>query len=230
MKRIMVFWLVLLLPFMVLASDYESKDINIKFNVNDDYIVLTRDNLENNPNLETINVNKDDMKNIMEKNNIYFDIVKKDISYEILVVVPKTTTQFSNLDNATPRELENIKNTIIKATGDKVPTVYKNNYSFIVVKYKDANGYNNINYYTVVNSRGYNIQLQKKTAITEDDEKALKEIIDSIEFEKKEEPNEEIKDDSNNKQSFDYKIIIYGLIIGVIAGLITYYFLTKKKK
>lgn len=222
MKRIMVFWLVLLLPIFVLAKEYTISDINIKLDVNEDYIVLTRDNLNNNPDLIKLNVTEEYMKTVMENNNIYLDIIKNDLSYEILVVVPKTTPLFNNLSEATDEELSTLKNTIIKETGDNMPIVYKNDYSYITVNYHDSNGYYNMNYYTVFNSRGYNIQLQKKTAITDSDKSDLNEIVDSITFIK----------ESDNKEPFNYKIIILGVVLGLIAGIITYIIGTKiiKKK
>jgi hypothetical protein len=215
MKRIMVFWLVFLLPIIVFAKEYEMKDIDIKLNVDDDFIVLTRYNLDYNTDLDKVGVTKDYLENVMENNNIYFDIIKPDLSYEILVVVPKTTPLYKDLREATEEELKVLKETIVKQTGDSLPIVYKNDYAFIVVDYKDKNGYNIINYYTVINSRGYNIQLQKKDKITEEDKEDLSDIIDSIVF-------NENKENENNKKPFDYKIILYGAIIGLMAGIITY--------
>lgn len=215
MKRIMVFWLVFLLPIIVFAKEYEMKDIDIKLNVDDDFIVLTRYNLDYNTDLDKVGVTKDYLENVMENNNIYFDIIKPDLSYEILVVVPKTTPLYKDLREATEEELKVLKETIVKQTGDSLPIVYKNDYAFIVVDYKDKNDYNIINYYTVINSRGYNIQLQKKDKITEEDKEDLSDIIDSIVF-------NENKENKNNKKPFDYKIILYGAIIGLMAGIITY--------
>lgn len=212
MKRIMVFWLVLLLPVFVLAKEYNISDINIKLDVNEDYIVLTRDNLKNNQDLGKLNVTEEYMKTVMENNNIYLDIIKNDLSYEILIVVPKTTPLFNNLSEATDEELSTLKKTIVKETGDNMPIVYKNDYSYITVNYHDNNGYYNMNYYTVFNSRGYNIQLQKKSAITDADKADLNEIVDSITF----------IEESNNNGPYNYKIIICGVLLGLIAGIITY--------
>ena len=229
MKRIMVFWLVLLLPIFTFAKEYEDKDINMKIEIDEEYIVLTRNNLDNNPGLEKLNLSKDYIFNLMMTNNIYFDIVKSDLSYEILVVVPKTKAMFDDIRTINDEELSLLKTIIVNETKDTVPTVYKNNYPFIVVDYKDEkNGYNLINYYTLINSHGYNIQLQKKTNITKDDEYDLMEIVDGIEFNEVEKKEEEV-----TKKPFDYKIIIYGVIIGLIAGIITYVIGTKvimKKK
>lgn len=215
MKRIMVFWLVLLLPILVIAKDYSSPDINMKFSVNDDYIVLSRDNLNNNEYLDKLNTTKDYIEDIMIENDIYFIITKIDTPFEIIVVVPEKEVSFINLSMASSAELDAIKKTIIKETGDKVPTVYKNDYSFIVADYNDGEYYN-MNYYTVINSRGYNIQLQKKDQITKDDENNLKEIVDTIKI-------KEVNNNSNsNKKTFNYTTIIYAVILGIMAGVMTY--------
>ena len=223
MKRIMVFWLVLLLPIFAFAQEYHLQDINFKIDISDDYTVLTRDNLDNNINLDKLNITKDNLINIMETNNIYLDIVKNDLVYEILVVVPKTNPSFTDLSKANSIELDMLKKTIVKETGDNVPIVYKNNYSFIVVDYYDKNmDMNVINYYTVVNSHGYNIQLQTKSEITDEYRNELKMIVDSIRFDN---INENVDDNNqNSNKPFDFKIIIYGLLAGLLAGLITYYF------
>ena len=213
MKRIIVFWLVLLLPVIVFSQEYKSSEIKIKFSVDNEYTVLTRDNLDDTV-LESLNTSKEKMKSLMENNNIYYDIVKSDLSYEILIVVPNVTPSYPNLLEATDEELTALKNTIIKETGDTMPIIYKNKYAFVVVNYQDSNGYVK-NYYTVVNSRGYNIQLQKKTEITDEEEDELKEIIDSIEFETPAKKQEE-------KKSIDIKVILWSILIGLVAGVITY--------
>ncbi len=213
MKRIMVFWLVLILPIFVMASEYSSKDINMKFAVNDNYIVLSRDNLNNNEYLDKLNVTKNYIETIMNENDIYFIITNPDMSFEILVVVPDKEISFKDLNSATSSELESLKNTIIKETGDKVPTIYKTDYSFVVANYNDGE-YHNINYYTVINSRGYNIQMQKKDKITESDEEALKEIVDTVIF--------KVIDGNTSKKGIALETIISAVILGIMAGVMTY--------
>ena len=220
MRKIILCLLVVLLPVFVFAKEYKLEDIDInKLNVNDEeYIVLTRDNLDNNSDLETLNITKDKYKEELIKDNIYFDIIKRDISYEIIVVVPDTITEFNNLKDIDNTKLENIKKEITNKVGtDKVST-YKNKYDYLVFEYvyKDTGIYI-INYYTVINSRGYNIQLQKKTSITEEERNSLKKIVDSIDYKVVEEVIYE------DKPKFNYMNLVYGAILGLMAGVITYY-------
>lgn len=220
MRKIILCLLVVLLPVFVFAKEYKLEDIDInKLNVNDEeYIVLTRDNLDNNSDLETLNITKDKYKEELIKDNIYFDIIKRDISYEIIVVVPDTITEFNNLKDIDNTKLENIKKEITNKVGtDKVST-YKNKYDYLVFEYVyQDTGIYIINYYTVINSRGYNIQLQKKTNITEEERNSLKKIVDSIDYKVVEEVIYE------DKPKFNYMNLVYGAILGLMAGVITYY-------
>lgn len=218
---------------MIFAKEYEVEDINIKLDIKDDFIVLTRDNLENNEDLNNLNITKDTMQTMMTINNIYLDIIKKDISYEILVVVPKTVLGFNNLSNANDELLNSLKDELVKKTGAEISSVYKSNHNYILVDYfDDKTGYYIVNYYTVVNANGYNFQLQKKSVITESDKQELKEIVDSVSIKVLDEYKNEKTDTVGKNKKFDYKTIIYGAIIGAVAGLISYIIGTviKKKK
>ncbi len=222
MKRIMVFWLVLLFPIIGFAKEYESKDINVKLDVNDEYIVITRDNVKNNKDLEKFNLTEEQMVTIMNNGSIYFDIVKNDISYEILVVVPEITLPIKDLVDVNDEVLNTFKEEATKKVGANTSSLYRGKYNFIVVEYydKDTDCYI-MNYYTVVNSKGYNIQLQKKTSITEDEKNSLKQIVDSVTF-KDQTNTKEIVEEEVSNNTFDIKKLLLALGIGLVAGIITY--------
>jgi hypothetical protein len=222
MKRIMVFWLVLLFPIIGFAKEYESKDINVKLDVNDEYIVITRDNVKNNKDLEKFNLTEEQMVTIMNNGSIYFDIVKNDISYEILVVVPEITLPIKDLVDVNDEVLNTFKEEATKKVGANTSSLYRGKYNFIVVEYydKDTDCYI-MNYYTVVNSKGYNIQLQKKTSITEDEKNSLKQIVDSVTF-KDQTNTKEIVEEEVSNNNFDIKKLLLALGIGLVAGIITY--------
>ena len=231
MKKIFVFLSILLFPLFIFAKEYEVADINLKVDIPDSFMAFTRNNLDNNADLEKLSITKDYLKEVMDKSNIYLDIIKNDISYEILVVVPGTKLAFNNLSNATDTMLESLKEEIVKKTDAKIANVYKAKHNYILVDYYDEKtGYYIVNYYTVVNASGYNFQLQKKSIITEEEKNELKEIVDSVEIKVLDEyKDDEVKD---TKKGFDFKNIIYGAIIGAASGLL-YYVITiiiKKKK
>ena len=221
MKKLMVFLFITLFPIFIFAKELEITDLNMNLNVNDNDIILSIDNLENNKDLEKLGISKETMENIMINNNIYLDIIKADASYEILVIVPQTNVSIVNLTKKDDVFIENLRKEVVKETGAEISSIYKNNYKFIMVDYYDKDtGYYAVNYYTVVNSKGYNFQLQKKSKITDSDKNDLKEIVDSVKFKVIEEKKEEIKEE---KKEFNYMNLVYGAILGLMAGFITYY-------
>lgn len=221
MKKLMGFLFITLFPIFIFAKELEITDLNIKLEVNDNYITLTRDNLIDNRDLDKLGITTENMEQLMINNNIYFDIIKSDISYEIIVVVPKTNVSIKNLTNEDDLFLDNLRKELVKQTDAEISNIYKNNYNFVMVDYYDKDtGYYIVNYYTVINSRGYNFQLQKKSKITDSDKNELKEIIDSVKFKVIEEKKEEIKEE---KEEFNYMNLVYGAILGLMAGVITYY-------
>lgn len=218
MKKIMLLIAFVSFPFFVFAKEVKVDNINLKAEISDDYIVLTRNNLKNNEDLKKLGISEDYMMDTMEKNNIYLDILSKDISYEILVVVPSVQLSFYNLSDATDSMLEDLKNELVKMTGAEVSSVYKGKNNYIVVNYYDKNtDYYIANYYTVVNAKGYNIQLQKKTEINDVEKEELKKIVDNIDIDVI-----SSSDTNSNSGGLTIKNIIIGAVIGAVVGLISY--------
>lgn len=221
MKKLMGFLFITLFPIFIFAKELEITDLNMNLSVNDNDIILSIDNLENNKDLEKLGISKETMENIMINNNIYLDVIKADASYEILVIVPQTNVSIVNLTKKDDVFIENLRQEVVGETGAEISSIYKNNYKFIMVDYYDKDtGCYAVNYYTVVNSKGYNFQLQKRSKITDSDKNDLKEIVDSVKFKVIEEKKEEIKEE---KKEFNYMNLVYGAILGLMAGVITYY-------
>ena len=233
MKKIIVLLAIIIFPYFVFAKEIKVDDINLELDLNEDYIVLTRDNLEGNEDLSRLNIPEDYMKQTMKDNNIYLDIIKNDISYEILVVVPDITLTYYNLANATSSMLDELRNELVRKTGAEISSVYKGVHDFIMVDYYDKNTkYYIVNYYTVVNAKGYNIQLQKKSEITDEEKDELKEIVNSVSIKVIDNYKNEKSSNIENNNSFSIKNIIIGAIVGAAVGLISYFVSinTKKKK
>ena len=222
MKKLLIIIAIFVFPFFVFAKEVEIEDINLKFNLNDDYILLTRDNLDNNADLKKLGIAENYMKNTMEKNNIYADILTSGITYEILVVVPDIRLSFYNLNDATDSMLVDLKNELVKKTGAETSSIYKSKHNYVIVDYFDEKtDYYIVNYYTIVNAKGYNFQLQKKTEITQEEKEEFKVIIDSVDI-------SNITNDSNS--GINFKTIIIGAVIGATVGLVSYLISSFMKK
>lgn len=226
MKKILLL-IISLFPFLVIAKDYEIKDINLKFNVSDEWLVFTRDNLDNNKDLEDLGLTKDDLLPSYKLQGIYFDGIKDGI--ELLVMVPNIKLEVNNLSHFS----DNIVKDTAKELGKKFNTekvdTYFAKHKFATVNYFDSKTQLYIvNYYTVANAKGYNFQIQKSTEITDDDIKSLEKIIDTVKIETL--PGYE-KDETKEKTSFNFKNILIDALIGAfVGGLGALVFkLTKKK-
>ncbi len=232
MKKIIMFLLILLGPFMALAKEYEVSSIKTKLDISDEYIVLTRENLKDNGNLSELGISKEYIESVMEDSDLYYVITKKDVPFELFIAVPEKQLEFDNLKDVNNEKLNNIKEDIVKKTKSQVLNVYDNKYKFIMVDYFDKEtNYYIVNYYTVVNSRGYNFQFQKKIEITDIEKIELKKIIDSVDIE----TDNNSKDNTPSKDSkapsdFNYNNIIYAIILGSIAGIVSYIIIVNRDK
>ena len=212
MKKILLL-IISLFPFLVMAKDYDIKDINLKFNVSDEWMVFTRDNLDNNKDLEDLGLTKDDLLPSYKLQGIYFDGIKDSI--ELLVMVPNIKLEVNNLSHYSENVVKETANELGKKLNtDKVGTYYAK-HKFATVNYFDSKTQLYIvNYYTVVNAKGYNFQIQKSTEITDEDIKSLEKIIDTVEIETL--PGYE-KDETKEK-SFSFKNILIDALIGAAVG------------
>ena len=225
MKKLIIIS-ILILPILVFGMEYHDSSVNLTINV-DNYMVFTRDNLKDNNDLKELEITEEQMMDIMNKNSIYFDIIPDDLSHEILIIVPEEKGVFNNLSNAPDSFLDEVGEKLAKAVGLDKSVVYKNKYTFLIREYRDnQKGYNIINYYTVVNGRGYNFQLQKQDEITDTERNVLKKMIDSVDIKILDEYKDESKETmkaitSDGKKSFDWQKVIRKTIIGAIVGGLT---------
>ena len=221
MKKIFIFLIILVFPFLIQAEEIEVSDINLKMNLDEDFIVFTRNNLDENQALLDLNITKEYMEETMTNNNIYLNIIKDDLSYEILVMVPEKKSSFSNLTNASEDTLISLEEELAKLNNASVTNINAGKLNYVMLDYYDNNTNQYIvNYYTVVNYRGYNIQFQKKTVITDEERDEFRNIIEKIEIDSIDNIKE-VEVEKPNKRVSNANIIL-GAIIGAFTGLVSY--------
>lgn len=220
MKKISFLIIIFLFPIFVFAKEYEVKDVDVKLSIDDDWYVFTRENLDDNNDLENFGVTKEYLTNLMNNNNIYIDAIPHGGGLEFFLVIPKKDMETNDMDSYSDNALEpTIASFKEKFNTDKC-SIYKSKHKYIRVDYYDSNlKYYIINYYTIVDGKGYNFQLQKKSPINEEEMANLQKTIDTIEIGKVEEKNNTSNETSTTK-GFDYKKILTKGVIGAVVGAI----------
>jgi len=219
MKKIFTILVLLLLAIPVVgkAESYSVEQYGLKITVPDDWEVLTRDNLKNNPILEKYNITYDDMNSSMQEQHIYIDSIKGNI--EVFVRI-KSNDVVYNLSNYSDDELEEFKEALkLRTKAEEYSLLKSNSLTFLKTYYKDQSlGYYLAEYYTIINGEGVTLTAQKKTPFTDFEKEEIEVLTKSIEVPVKEgfekEPNHE------NPASNVIKFVIIGAFIGGIAGYI----------
>ena len=231
-------------PFFVFAKEYEIKDIHLKFEINDELNVITRDNVENNEFLKSISVVDSFIKAYLEDKSLYADLLPDDLSYDIMVYIEGENLPVKDLSATSEAIINKYIESNIKSNSDIYNVnVYKAKHTYIYYELHDKKeGYNLMVYHTIANGRGYNFIIQKKDDknITEHEKDNLKKIVDSASIEKeyyesKESNNiyNKTTNENNSTEHIDYsKIYICIIVVETIALIIIgiMYVINKKKK
>lgn len=94
MKRFCSFILMLIIllsmsttAFAASSKTYSLDDLGMSIDVPSEYVVFTRDIADNDPNLSTYGLNKEDLLDLMKSSNIYLNAWDKDANFEIIVTM-----------------------------------------------------------------------------------------------------------------------------------------------
>ena len=129
----------------------------------------------------------------------------------------------NNLSNYDDDFVKKVAKELQKKINASEYDIYKNSYKYAYIKYNDQ-WLNIIQYYTVINKKGYNIQFQKQNDFTKEDQEELKNILSKITYK----INKDLKEETNNKnKTYNYTMI--GAIAGAIVGTLLVVNKNKKK-
>lgn len=221
MKRfIYLFLCLLIIPCTINAKTYDITEKKMHITIDDSFVVFTRENLENNENLEKLDISLEAITNLLTKNNAYLYALNTDKSAEIYLRVKKAKG-VDNLKTYNDKRLYALAEDFAGKTRATKYDVLKNDYNFIYTKFKDSN-YNMINYYTVVKEEGYTLTMQKKDAFNDSDEALFKNVVNSIKYDVK------LKIEKENKKN--NKLFIFLITVGVFILLVISYFIKLKKE
>lgn len=223
MKRflLLVFACVLVLPISVFGAPYEIKDQNVTIELDDNWVVFTRENISGNTKLAEMNISEDYMKNLLESNDAYMDAIYQEKALELFLRIKDADVD--SIANYNEKQLNAVKDNFIKEAKASEGSVIKNDYNYIYTKYLSGD-YRILSYYTVVNGKGYTFTIQKLSDLTEEDKNIGDQIVSNIKFK----VNEESKKSSDSK--LKDSVIIIGIIVIVVGFLLFVAGKSKKKK
>ncbi len=238
MKKIILCLVLLLLPFTVSAKEVEIKDFNLKINFDDDWYVFTRENVLNNSVLEEREIDTTKLLNFYKLNDVYLDALPNSAEIELFILV-KSTPGVNNLTNYPDKMIESdLKQTLydeLKKYFDNIniTTTKVGDTKYFYMSYYDKSSKMNIlKYYTVINAKGFNFQIQKEGEFTDKEKEDLKNIVSSVKIEidplYKNEPSSAQKEiDKFNKKGSKSNIFIF-VIIGAVIGMVIFALASKK--
>lgn len=218
-----------LLP-TVFAKTYSVEDTDISLSVDDSkWYVFTRDNIEDNPELDELGISYEKAHDILYNNEAYLDAVLyyEDGGFiELLVRKRPLDSGIANLSNYDDDEVEELAKELADKQNTDEYSVYENDYKYAKLEYFDAKvSYYVCEYVTIVNKDNYTLTFQSTSPFTDAEHKEIKKIVNSVEFDVDTSLKEKNKSSSN---SILTKTAIGAVSGGVAGGVIA--LLNKKRK
>lgn len=220
------------LPTNAYAETYNLGDTDMSISIDDTmWYVFTRDNIENNPELDELGLSYDTMHDILYSNKAYVDAI---LYYEdgdyIELFVRKAASDISavNLSDYDDETVLEVAEELADDQGAEEYSVYKNSYKFAKLEYIDTlydSDYHICEFLTVVNKEIYTLTFQASFPYTEWEYEEIENIVDSIIFD----IDTSIKEDVPFRIDFK-KALVAGVFGGIAGGLGAAVRILKNKK
>lgn len=218
-----------LFPISASAETFKLSNTDISLDVDTElWYVFTRDNIENNPELDELDIPYDTMYNNFHTNGVYMDalLILDDSNYvELFIRKKELNSKVANLSNYDDDEVMDLATELAETQGAKDYSVYEDDYKFAKLEYIDAGMYL-CEYVTIVNKDNYTLTFQSTTPYTDAEYEEIEKIVNSIEFD----VDTSLKE--GNKDSFWNSIIakaIGGAIVGGLVGFVISLIAKKRK-
>lgn len=208
-------------PAAAYAETYKPADTDITVTIDDTlWYVFTRDNIENNPELEEVGGSVEQMRKIFDINDAYIDafVIGDDGDFlELIVVKKEAGSGVANLSNYSDELVADLAKEISGMQSIDDYSVYRNNgYKFVrletVSTASDNITYNLCEYFTIVNRYVYSLKFQSVSKFNDEKYAMVKKIVDSVEFD----VDETLKEDVERGVSVS-KVALWA-IVGAIGG------------
>ncbi len=231
MKKLVLFICLLVMPVLVMAKEYIVQDLTI--DIGSSWEVYTRDNVIGNQLLEERGLDGRDVLRNMQNTMMYVDMLRIEGNemVEGFVFIKEVGDEVMNLHKYDDKQVLEVGE---KAYGEYDPSKIKiyetNGYKYVYVEYiasQNGTTYGIIDYYTVINGRGYTFKFQSAQSLTNYMD-GIQKMIDSVKFK----VEEQYEKDPESKSLLDRLLvpIVVGGVSGAIGGLGAYVNNKKKKE
>ncbi len=200
MKKVLFSLLIVLIfPMVVMAESVVVTDAYMSIDIAEDWYVFTRDKLDG---IEDFGITEEEMLEFFKEYNVYLNAFND--QYDVYVYMGETEN-IGNLSDYYDFEIEDFASELMGVYGASSYEIYDGNYKFITMEYVDSDYYI-IDYYTIIDNKGYIISLQQSDELTDDDRETIREIVDSVVFD-------------NYQEQGNQELIIVGIGIGAVVVL-----------
>lgn len=196
--------MILFMPLVVNAATIDVPSANMSFSLKDDWYVFTRDNLEENTDLEELEITATEMNDYLLEYDLYVDAFTDD--YDFFVFMTETEN-VGSLPDYYDFELEDFATDIMNTYGADSYEIYDNDYKFVKIEYFESDYYV-IDYYTIIDNQYYILSIQKLEEFTDEERDMMKDIVDSVQFD-----NYEAED---NKEMV---VVAIGMGLVIVLGI-----------
>lgn len=220
-KRAPVFIMLLLcvcliFPMTALAKTYTISDTDIHVDIDDSrWYVFTRDNIQNNPELEELGLSVEYMEGVFRKEKAYMDAVliyEDGSALELFIRKSDVAAKIVNLSNYDDDKVLELAKELAKKQSAEDYSVYETQYKFAKLEYFDANyNYYLCEFFTIVNKESYTLTFQSPTPYGETEYAEIEAIINSVRFD----VDTSLKEDTGNTVLAS---TIRGAVIGGVCG------------
>ncbi|MBO4854227.1 MAG: hypothetical protein J5482_03695 [Oscillospiraceae bacterium] len=182
-----------LVPATAYAETYQLDDADMSIVVDDTvWYVFTRENIEDNAELEELGLSYDSMHSILHDNQAYMDAILffEDGEYVELFLRKKLLdVDVGNLSNYSDEEVLEFAKAYAERQNAQEYSVYKNRYKFAKAEYTDTveyegsqTAYNICEFLTIVNNENYTLTFQSTSQLSDSQYEEIIRIVDSVRF------------------------------------------------
>lgn len=224
-KRMLIFLmticLIISLPMTTYAGTYSLNDTDMSIQVDEStWYVFTRDNIENNPELDELYITYEDMYNLFYENDAYMDAVLyfDDGNFiELFVLKSDIDTGIVNLSTYDDDEILEIAQSVAEDKNTQEYSIYDSTYKYMYFEYFDETfdePFYMYQYITIVNGSIYTLSFQSTAEFTRWDYNEVESIVDTVQFD----VDTALEEPKSGLFDVDYGEVAMSAIKGMIIG------------